>query len=131
MLVEKTKERKGSDHVTVKIPQELVAEMDKLIGKYGFRSRGEIAKEAIRELLAEYEKSPFEMLNHDDRGVKVIDRQLCRVADIQITPNGIHCPVCDASKCEHIRFALSQPDVRKIVTQKQKEGWQIGLPDES
>ena len=97
--------------------------MDKLIGKHGFRSRGEIAKEAVKELLAKYEKSPFEMLNHDVQGVKVIDRKMGRVADIQFKPNGIHCIVCDASYCEHIRFALEQPDIQSIIRKKQKEGW--------
>jgi len=130
-LSKKPRKTKETDHVTVKIPQELVAEMDKLIGKHGFRSRGEIAKEAIRELLAEYEKLPFEMLNHDGQGVKVLDRQLGRVADIQFNPKGIYCPVCDAHFCGHIRFALNQSDVQKIVKQKQKEGWKIDLPDET
>lgn len=99
--------------------------MDKLIGKHGFRSRGEIAKEAVRELLAKYEKSPFEMLNHDVQGVKVIDRKMGRVADIQFKPNGIYRPVCDASYCEHIRFALQQPDIQSIIRKKQKEGWKL------
>jgi len=39
----------SATHVTIKIPKELVEEMDKLLGKHGFRSRGEIAKEAIRQ----------------------------------------------------------------------------------
>lgn len=127
MLSEKTK---PSDHITVKIPQELIDEMDKLIGKHGFRSRGEIVKEAVRELLAEYAQSPFEMLNHSYQGVKVIDRKIRRVADVQFSPEGIYCPVCDAHYCEHIRFALEQPDIQKIVKQKQKEGWKIEIPDD-
>lgn len=47
---------KDTKHVTVKIPRDLIQEMDKLKGKHGFRSRGEIAKEAIRKLLAEYQQ---------------------------------------------------------------------------
>jgi len=119
------KEKRESDHVTVKIPQELIAEMDKLIDKHGFRSRGEIAKEAIRELLAKYKKSPFEILNHDAQGVKVIDRQLKKVADIQFKPNGAYCPICDAHNCEHIRFAIQQPDIQDIIREKRKEGWKL------
>jgi metal-responsive CopG/Arc/MetJ family transcriptional regulator len=45
----------SSTHVTIKIPKELVDEMDRLLGKHGFRSRGEIAKEALRQFLAKYE----------------------------------------------------------------------------
>ena len=44
----------AGDHVTVKLPKELVEEMDRLIGKHGFRSRGEITKEAVRDFLRKY-----------------------------------------------------------------------------
>lgn len=72
----------------------------------------------------------FRMLNHDEKGVKVWDSKLPpsgRVADVQFTPKGIYCAICDASYCEHVRFALGQPDIQKIVMQKKKEGWK--LPD--
>ena len=94
--------------------------MDKLIGKHGFRSRGEIAKEAVRELLAKYEKSPFEMLNHDVQGVKVIDRKMGRAADTQFKPNGIHCPVmrCKLLRTHPIRTGTTRHP--KHHTQKAK-----------
>lgn len=41
-------------YVTIKLPNEIVKEVDKLIGKHGFRSRGEIVKEAVRRLLDHY-----------------------------------------------------------------------------
>lgn len=41
----------GNKYVVVKIPRDLVNEMDKLVGSYGFKSRAEIAKEGIRRLL--------------------------------------------------------------------------------
>ena len=44
----------GEEYVTVRIPKELADEIDKLIGKYGFRTRAEIVKEAVRRLLAQY-----------------------------------------------------------------------------
>jgi len=47
---------KKSDHVTIKLPIELVEEIDALQGKFGFRSRGEIVKEAVRRLLDHYRK---------------------------------------------------------------------------
>src|SRR5271157_4176361 len=58
----------------------------------------------------------FEMRNHDDRGVKVWDSQWNNGkgfdAQIQFTPEGkVYCSLCDASKCEHIRFAMEQEDV--------------------
>ena len=45
-------------YVDVSLPKDLVDEMDKLVGQYGFRSRPEIAKEAIRQLLFRYTFTP-------------------------------------------------------------------------
>jgi len=122
-------ERKEDDYITVRIPKELSDDLDMLIGKRGFRSKAEIVKEAIRDLLHQYciPDGQFRILNHSASGVKVQDRKLGRVTDIQFTPNGIYCPVCEAHNCEHIRFALEQDDIKEIVKQKQKEGWK--LPD--
>lgn len=41
-------------YVTVKIPKRLADEVDGLIGKHGFTTRAEIAKEALRRLLLLY-----------------------------------------------------------------------------
>lgn len=38
-------------YIPVKIPSELVEELDKHIGTFGFRSRQEFVKEAVRRLL--------------------------------------------------------------------------------
>ncbi|MCW4044243.1 MAG: ribbon-helix-helix domain-containing protein [Candidatus Bathyarchaeota archaeon] len=43
-----------NDYTTIKLPNEMVDEIDKLVGKHGFRSRGEIVKEAIRNFLMRY-----------------------------------------------------------------------------
>lgn len=43
-----------SEYTTIKLPNELIADLDKLIGKHGFRSRGEIVKEALRDFLKQY-----------------------------------------------------------------------------
>jgi hypothetical protein len=117
------------EYTTIKIPNDLVNLMDHLIGRHGFKSRGEIVKEALRALLNHYciTDGQFAIINHSATGVKVQDRKLGRVADIQFTPSGIYCPVCDAHNCEHIRYALEQDDIKQIVLQKQKEGWK--LPD--
>jgi len=44
----------GHDYVPIKLPKELVDLIDKLVGKYGFRSRAEVVKEAVRIFLREY-----------------------------------------------------------------------------
>lgn len=69
----------------------------------------------------------FIMRNHDDKGVKVWDSELRLHADVQISPRGAYCPICDATRCEHIRFALSQEDVQEII---RKKGWKIELPED-
>ena len=130
-MSEKTNDEKSGkedDCVTVKIPKELSKEADKLIGKKGFKNKAEIVSEALRELLDQYGTDKhFQMLNRTSDGVKVRDVRLGQVADIKITPEGIYCPICDASNCEHIRFALDQPEVKNLILRKRKEGWK--LPD--
>jgi Arc/MetJ-type ribon-helix-helix transcriptional regulator len=131
------KKSKPSDHVTVKIPKELTDEMDKLIGALGFRSRGEIAKEAIRQLLNHYKESlaspelpKLEHFNISEEGVRILDRTLAngvsrgRIIDVYIKPNNAWCEYCEATNCRHVKFALSIPEVQKILHEK---GWKIRI----
>ena len=128
---------KRSDHVTVKIPKELTDEMDKLIGALGFRSRGEIAKEAIRQLLNHYKESlaspelpKLEHFNISEEGIRILDRTLAngvsrgRIIDVYIKPNNAWCEYCEATNCRHVKFALSIPEVQKILHEK---GWKIRI----
>ena len=41
-------------YVTIKLPKHLIDEIDNFVGRYGFVSRTEVVKEAIRRLLQEY-----------------------------------------------------------------------------
>lgn len=52
--MQKGKGRKKPNHVTVALPAELIEEIDALVGRFGFRSRGEVVKEAVRKLLEYY-----------------------------------------------------------------------------
>ena len=125
-----TKKPQEDEYTTIKIPNDLVIAIDRLIGTRGYKSRGEIVKEALRIFLDKFEKEEqFQMLNHDSEGVKVWDRKLRRVADIIFKPNTIYCTVCDAHYCEHIRYALSQPDIQQLIKKKKEEGWQINPPE--
>lgn len=47
----------SNEYTTLRLPTELVDEIDKLVGKHGFTSRAEVAKEAIRKLLQEYKSN--------------------------------------------------------------------------
>ena len=46
----------GNEYVTLKIPKNLVNQIDEVIGKHGFTSRAEFVKEAIRKLLYQYKE---------------------------------------------------------------------------
>jgi len=49
----KTKAEK-IDYGFVKLPEDLIKEVDKIVGIYGYRSRSEVIKDAIRRLLTSY-----------------------------------------------------------------------------
>lgn len=121
------------NYTTIRIPKELDAEIKQLIGKKGFRSKAEIVKQALRNLLDHYHEMEmrvlprFEQINCDDKGVKILDRQISRVADIHFRPDGVWCEVDEKDSCQHIDYALSLPDVQRIIKKHIKEGWK--LPD--
>jgi hypothetical protein len=108
--------------------------MDILIGKHGFRSRAEIAKEAIRALLKTYPKElpRFYRINGDATGVSIFDRELTgsdKGVHVSIRPTGIICDFHQTSNCEHVKFALGLSDVQEMIKKRQKEGWKLELPD--
>jgi metal-responsive CopG/Arc/MetJ family transcriptional regulator len=125
-------EENKNDHVTIKIPIELVQEIDQRVGTSGYRSRAEITKQALREFmqrnpLPKIEKilPRFEHLNMDATGAKIIDRQTKRIANIIIIPQGMHCDICDEHQCVHIDFALTVPDIQEVIREKLAEGWKL------
>ena len=126
------KEPIEGNYTTIKLPNDLVTSMDKLIGTYGFKSRAEIVKEALRELLTKY-KAPepplprYDHFNMGVHGVRITDRQLHRIADIRFRPEGIYCELDESENCGHIEFALTVPEIKEIIRNKRKEGWK--LPD--
>ena len=44
----------STGYSVIKIPDELADEIDKIVGKHGYRSRTEFVKDAARALLREY-----------------------------------------------------------------------------
>jgi metal-responsive CopG/Arc/MetJ family transcriptional regulator len=44
----------STGYSVIKIPDELAEEIDKIVGKHGYRSRTEFVKDAVRTLLREY-----------------------------------------------------------------------------
>jgi len=63
----------------------------------------------------------LEIFNHDVNIVRVRDRELNMIADVEFKmPDKVFCPLCRSPSCIHVRFALSQPDV---VEDLRKRGW--------
>ena len=54
MDMPKTASEREQLYTTVKIPRDLVEEIDRMMDKHGYRSRSEFVKDAIRSLLREY-----------------------------------------------------------------------------
>ena len=119
---------------TISVKTELANKIEEFVKghpEYGYRSISQFMEDAARKRLEQLEVlSPiprFEIINHDENGVKLLDRQLHRVVDVYIKPVGIKCSECDSSDCVHVSYVLQQPDIQKLIRRKRKEGWK--LPD--
>lgn len=54
-LMPKTKAETQEEYIIQKLPKSLTDEVDKLMGQYGYRSRSEFVKDAVRNLLRQYQ----------------------------------------------------------------------------
>jgi hypothetical protein len=131
------RKKQKDNYATVRFPQEFAKEVHSLIGTKGFTSRAEIVKEALRDLLIHYGISKpvslprFDRINGDSTGVSVYDREMKddKVIHISVKPNGIQCDFHQRNDCEHVKYALSLPDVQEMIRKRRKEGWKIDLPE--
>jgi len=111
---------------------ELLAMFEKIKAKIGIQSNADLIRMIITEKYEELQSKRdlfprFEQVNFDENGVKVLDREFHKVVQVYLKPEGIFCESCEKNDCEHIRFALSMPEVKKEIKKKQLEGWR--LPD--
>jgi len=98
--------------------------------QHGYRSISQFMEDATRRRLEELKVSEsqlprMEQVNSDENGVKIFDRQLRKVVDVHFKPSGITCTYDQTSDCEHVRFALAQPNIQDIIRRKKKEGWKL------
>jgi len=123
------------EYTTVRLPKELIEEIDKILkhGVMGYKSRAEFIKEAIREKLRTIPREILEQLslehfNLDEHGVRILDRSLANehskgsIIDVYFKPENAWCEYCESTDCRHVKFALSLPEVRKILREK---GWEL------
>lgn len=129
-----TKKTQRDDHNTVRLPEDLTDEMDNLIGTHGFRSRAEIAKQAIREFLEKYPKPippRFAHYNISDFGCRITDTQSPIMAEIYFKPEGVWCDLDKSNNCVHIAYAFTVPKIRRILLDlKKNKGWKIEIPED-
>lgn len=53
-----------SEYTTIKLPNEIVAQIDQLVGKSGYKSRTEVVKEALRDFFKELKAEEIRTLAH-------------------------------------------------------------------
>lgn len=135
-----TEENAPDNYTTVRLPTELIDEIDQIIkrGLRGYRSRSEFIKEAIRKRFEELQAAqpmpmstplpPLEHFNVDEEGVRILDRTLAtkttggRIIDVYFKPDSVYCDYCQSSGCRHTKFALELSAVQEILG---KRGWEI------
>jgi len=132
-----TEENTQDDYTTVRLPKQLMDEIDQLIkrGTRGYKSRAEFIKEAIRKRFEELkttqpqiELPPLEHFNLSEEGVRILDRTLPsktssgRIIDVYFKPDLVWCDYCQKSNCQHTKFALELTAVQDILN---KKGWTI------
>lgn len=126
----KEKELIEGEYTTIKLPNDIVMDIDNLVGKHGYKSRADVVKDALRDLLNHYQTKEiprFEHFNIGPEGVRITDRKIGRIADIYFKPEGIFCDLDKTNNCEHIVFALTVPEIQEVIYKHIKEGWK--LPD--
>ena len=64
-------------------------------------------------------------LNLNEHGVLVWDPDLRQGVQVLFSRNGIKCEHCENESCKHVQFALAQPDIKKVIQKRQKEGWKL------
>ncbi len=129
---------KKPEYKAISIKEEFAQSIEDFIREHpslGYRSIAQFLEDSARHRLEDLRSQvkPFprlEQVNADDNGVKIFDRELHEVIQVYFKPSGVRCGYHQSNSCEHVEFAFKQPDVRKIVAQKRKEGWKLELPEE-
>lgn len=120
---------KEQDFRGVSLKRELVEDIERFIIEFPkYKSIADFVHEATRvrmEQVRGLQKSRLEIINHDENGVKILDRELRKPIQVYLKPEGVWCETCEDKTCIHIDYVYAQPDVQKIIEKKRKEGWKI------
>ncbi|MCP8310750.1 MAG: ribbon-helix-helix domain-containing protein [Candidatus Methylarchaceae archaeon HK01B] len=115
---------------SVSLPKELIDKIDSIIrdGRYGYESRPEFIKEAIRKRLSElgYEINrivhALKVWNVTKDSVTIFDETLNRWVNVLIREGKIICELDRSEDCTHVRFAAEIPE---IVSLFRRMGWKL------
>lgn len=66
------------------------------------------------------ERPPLEHMNVYEDHITIRDNRIGRYIDIYPKDGEMWCEFCEGKNCEHIRFALTIPEVEKVL---KKRGW--------
>ena len=113
----------------------LIEEYIKAHPEMGYKSLADFVTDAVREkctelkiLSATSELPDLEHFNISENGVRILDRTITsstsrgRIIDVYFKQEKVWCEHCDATNCQHVKFAMNIPEVQKIL---QEKGWKI------
>lgn len=130
---------KKPEYTGISIKGELAEDAEEFIKDHprlGFRTLTQFVEDATRrrleDLRVQIRTLPrFDRVNGDEEGVRIYDRELKddKVVHISIRPNGVRCDFHQSGSCEHVKYALTLPDVQEMIRRRRKEGWKIEVPE--
>jgi len=125
-------------HRGITLQRELVNKIEEYIKAHpetGYKSIADFVTDVLREKCEELkiltptpELPTLEHFNLSENGVRILDRTLAngisrgRIIDVYFKPDNAWCDYCEATNCQHVKFALSIPEVQEIL---HKKGWKI------
>ena len=121
-----------TSYVKPSLKKELLDMIQKFIldyPEYGYRSLSQFVEDAVRRRADElkvFELTPrFSDFNVLNDHATIEDKKLGRMVDVYVRRVGervfeLRCGYCNSTKCEHVRFTASAPEIMEPL---KKRGW--------
>jgi len=116
------------------IPKHMLTVIDRYLDsdfarERGLTSRTDVILGALRMLFERdgfYPHRPrFEPMDVTNERVRIVDNALQRITTVRLRSRYLLCELCNARECIHIDFALSLPDVHRLLPTRSRvsRGW--------
>ena len=120
------RKEKESNWTSVKIPAGLADSIERFLEtakarELGYISKADVVTAAVRQLLDLYRpllRPRLEHLNMFEDHVTIKDNEQNRIVDVYFKGGRVYCSLCDSESCNHTGFALSIPEVLRILEKK-------------